>query len=452
MKRKTIISLAIMVLFFSSITTAFAQAEGETPACSGDSVSGTVVAVDEEAGLATIDMGDGNLCTVSLSSAEYEHPIIALLDMYFSGSDGEDVAAAFEGTQKWMVYDEGSGTWGWAAEGDEGAVKVTVNSVTDNGDGTFTVVFTPEGAETPETIIVGDIALADELSGNLEALNVNWNLLVGEEGTSIADAGDEIAAYHEDGVGFGVLVKLYAIVKQTTEACLSDAENCIEVSVAQLVEEFDSGKGIGSLFKDYGKPTLLGVGHVRQELKEEKGGKKSSYEVDGSVWVVYDEDSEVWVLADEGDEGALPATIIGVTDNGDGTQTLELSVEGVGGSVFITVEAGKKGKPDKSGKSDKDNKGKGKPGAEVGSKLWVAYDVVSGAWTLVDEEDEGALAATVVAITEDEDGNEVLELSVEGVVGSVFVTVEGKGKGKPEGKGKPDKPEKPEKKDNPNKP
>jgi hypothetical protein len=131
---------------------------------------------------------------------------------------------------------------------------------------------------------------------------------------------------------------------------------------------------------------------------------------------------------------------------------LELSVEGVGGSVFITVEAGKKGKPDKSGKSNKDNKGKGKPGAEVGSKLWVAYDANSGVWMLVDEEDEGALAATVVAITEDQDGNEVLELSVEGVVGSVFVTVEGKGKGKPEGKGKPDKPEKPDKKDNPNKP
>jgi hypothetical protein len=438
MKRKTIFSLAIVLLFFSIVTSAFAQADGEPPPCSGDSVSGTVVAVDEEAGLATVDMGEGNLCTVSLNSTEYQHPIIALLDAYFSSSDGEAAAEAFQGTQKWMVYDEGTGTWAWAEEGDEGAVLVTVNSVADNGDGTYTIEFTPQGAETPETILIGDSAMADELNGSLEALNVNWDLVAGDGGSSIADAGDQIAAYHDDGMGFGVLVKFFAIVKQTSEACSSDPENCLEVSVGQLVEEFDSGKGMGLIFKDYIKPDLLGVGHVRKALKEENSG----YAVGDSVWMVFDEDSGTWVLADEGDEGAVPGTVVGVTDNGDGTQTLELSVEGLGASVFNTVEAGKKG--------NKGN-GKGNKGFEVGDAVWVVYDVNSGVWVLADEGDEGALAATVVSIGEDAEGNQVLQLSVEGVAGPVFVTLEGKGNGKSGEHGKPDKTEK-EKKDHPNKP
>jgi hypothetical protein len=89
---------------------------------------------------------------------------------------------------------------------------------------------------------------------------------------------DEIAAYHEQGIGFGVLVKLYAMAEASQEACPtgdtttdgstnSEDPACTSVTVADLLTEFQSGKGMGQLFKEYGKPALLGVGHVKKALK-----------------------------------------------------------------------------------------------------------------------------------------------------------------------------------------
>lgn len=86
---------------------------------------------------------------------------------------------------------------------------------------------------------------------------------------------EEIAAYHEQGIGFGVLVKLYAMAEASQEACPTDGTTtteeptCTSVTVADLVTEFQSGKGMGQLFKDYGKPALLGVGHVKKALKHQ---------------------------------------------------------------------------------------------------------------------------------------------------------------------------------------
>jgi len=87
----------------------------------------------------------------------------------------------------------------------------------------------------------------------------------------------QIATYHEEGMGFGVLVKLYAMAEASVEACLAPtptpsaaadltATTCEAVTVEQLVSEFQSGTGMGLLFKEYGKPALLGVGHVRKAL------------------------------------------------------------------------------------------------------------------------------------------------------------------------------------------
>lgn len=89
----------------------------------------------------------------------------------------------------------------------------------------------------------------------------------------------EIAAYHEDGMGFGVLVKLYAMAEASQEACPTTpsdpaapvdptaAPACTAVTVDELVNSFRSGTGMGALFKQYGKPALLGVGHVRKALQ-----------------------------------------------------------------------------------------------------------------------------------------------------------------------------------------
>ena len=79
---------------------------------------------------------------------------------------------------------------------------------------------------------------------------------------------EQIAAYHEDGMGFGVLVKFYAIAAESKTACEGQTE-CVPVTVEELVAAFKSGTGIGNLFKDHGKPAVLGVG----QLKNGNNGK-----------------------------------------------------------------------------------------------------------------------------------------------------------------------------------
>lgn len=99
----------------------------------------------------------------------------------------------------------------------------------------------------------------------------------------------QIALYHDEGMGFGVLVKLYAMAEASTEACVklqptpgptADPNQpaasptveptqpaCVPVTVDELVSEFQGGTGMGQLFKEFGKPALLGVGQVRKALQ-----------------------------------------------------------------------------------------------------------------------------------------------------------------------------------------
>lgn len=266
MQTRTIALLLALALILAVFVPAAAQ-EGEVPPCEGEAVSGTVVAVDEETGTVTIEMESGDLCTVTLDG-EYDHPIVALLGAYFGDVDAETLAAALEVVQGCAVYDASSEVWTWADCDTAGAVSVTY--VADNGDGTFAA--TQNGL--PITVTVGDPDTAEELSQALQTLVVNWNL--GEE-NAVVQPGDDIAAYHEDGMGFGVLVKLYQMAAESQEACL-DAEDACGVTVEELVEAFQSGQGLGQLFKEYGKPSMLGVGHVRKALAadaaagEEAGG------------------------------------------------------------------------------------------------------------------------------------------------------------------------------------
>jgi hypothetical protein len=86
---------------------------------------------------------------------------------------------------------------------------------------------------------------------------------------------EQIAMYHDEGIGFGVLVKLYAMAEDSAKACADqqaidpNQPTCEAVTVEQLVSEFQSGIGMGQLFKEYGKPALLGVGHVRKSLQNQ---------------------------------------------------------------------------------------------------------------------------------------------------------------------------------------
>ena len=90
------------------------------------------------------------------------------------------------------------------------------------------------------------------------------------------DIAQEIASYYEDGIGFGVLVKLYSIVTDAQETC---GQDCPTIEV--LVGKFQAGEGLGNLFKEFNKPSLLGVGQVRKALKalEEQQNPSTNPEV-----------------------------------------------------------------------------------------------------------------------------------------------------------------------------
>lgn len=289
---KTKIKFVFPLVFLLTISLAgVAQAQDEeTPPCEGDSVEGTVVAIDEEENEATIDTGDGELCTVSLGG-DYTHPIVALFDAYFGTVDADDLSEAVENVEGWAIYDEDTDTWTWASEGDEGAVPVTVTNVVDEGDGAFTFEATTEDGE-PIEISNDDSDLAESLDDSLDALSVDWELQTDEDGNiSVVDVGDQVAAYHEDGLGFGELTKFYAIAEESQEACEAEAdaeegtdessddpaedppaedppeeEELCGITVEELVEMYLDGMSMGDIFAEFGKPAMLGVGHIRQAL------------------------------------------------------------------------------------------------------------------------------------------------------------------------------------------
>jgi hypothetical protein len=73
--------------------------------------------------------------------------------------------------------------------------------------------------------------------------------------------GEEGEAGGEESVGYGVLVKMYAIAAESQEAC-EGVEGPCGVTVADLMAQYNSGVGMGELYKLYGKPSVLGVGHM----------------------------------------------------------------------------------------------------------------------------------------------------------------------------------------------
>ncbi len=275
--------------------------------CEGDTVTGTVVAVDEEDGEITLDTGDGE-CTVTLDG-EFDHPIVDLLGTYFSEANLDDLGDSLDAVQVCAHQDEETQEWALADCDAEGTVEVTVTAM--NEDGTFQAT-TEDDEEI--TLSVEDEDDAEDLSGALDSLMVDWEL-DGEGG--LVEAGEQIQAYHEDGMGFGVLVKLYSMAAASQEECEGEAEAEAEteddgdgtcgVTVEELVEQFQSGTGLGQLYKEHGKPELRGVGHVRQSIKDLLKGEEDE-DTEGED-AAGDEDSEA--EESEGDLELDQATGVG---------------------------------------------------------------------------------------------------------------------------------------------
>jgi hypothetical protein len=268
--------MGLTLLLAIAITGAAAAQDGDPiPACvagENEPVTGTVVAVDED-GVVTIDAGGGDLCTVMLDGT-WDHPIIALLGSYFDDVSTEALSEALDALQIDYIctedLDSGDETCSLVGEGEGDSAEVV--SVTYDDENNVYIVEVKINGDII-TKIFTDPEQAEAWIDALYALNVDWTLKTdGEDNTFVSEVGDDIAAYHEDGWGFGQLVKAYAIVIEVQEACAMDAVedlNC-DVSVGGLLESFESGGGWGQIFKEYGKPSILGVGHVRHADKDKK--------------------------------------------------------------------------------------------------------------------------------------------------------------------------------------
>jgi len=274
MIRKKFIAL-ILALIMALPTFGLAAAQGEIAACEGDEIVGSIISVDEETGQFVVQTETGQ-CYLSMDQL-FDHPIVALFDDYFGADNATGFEEALAGLQGWALDDEETDTWLWVDEGTEGALPATISAFYVNEDGTtYTVEFTLEGMEDPALLTLTDEEEIAHFMALYEATHVELSLVQDEEGNSfISSVGDDVTAYHEDGMGFGVLVKFYSLASE------------YDVSMAEMVYLFKEEKtGLGLLFSEYGSPDMMGVGHIKQTMKNdaesleqtEEHGKKNKPE------------------------------------------------------------------------------------------------------------------------------------------------------------------------------
>ncbi|HEX7975488.1 MAG TPA: hypothetical protein VF498_13855 [Anaerolineales bacterium] len=297
-----IVVILITALLLFGIQPAFAAnsaSDAPLAPCAGQNVSGTVVAVDSATGVVTINTPTG-LCTVTLTNSASQ-PIAALLGSFFGDVKPETLSAALANAQGCALLDPTANTWKWASCTTPGAVPVQVTA--QNTDGTFAAQ-TFGSATTPltMTLTITDTATVGQIRVALSSLAVQWML---DGSGDMLQVSEQVEAYHEAGMGFGVLVKLYSIAAQSQATCAQQAaaqpatippattpttttqpaaQTC-GVTVEELVSQFQSGMGIGQLFKNYGKPAQLGVGQVRQALREREKNNKPAENVVENVQV-----------------------------------------------------------------------------------------------------------------------------------------------------------------------
>lgn len=266
MRTKVVLGL---VLILALALPGAVSADTGYPECTGEDVTGVVVAVDETTGEITLYQEDGTFCTVVKNLEDYDHPVIDIIGEFFEKVSLEDLATNLESLQTWVVCDTNDPpNCVFAAEGDEGAVPSTVVGVEDNGDGSYTITILVDGVL--QTFITDDPGSYQDY---LDNLTVTFGLVTDKDGnTFINDGAEQIGALHDDGMGLGVLVKLFMMA------------DMYGVPVEELIARFQSGEGLGQLFKDesLGKPDILGVGHVFKELGKNPGHPEGKNKPDKS--------------------------------------------------------------------------------------------------------------------------------------------------------------------------
>jgi hypothetical protein len=275
--------ILIVILALVAVGTVAAQsdttADGPGP-CAQGTVSGTVIAVEpgaeEGTWVVTVQQETQELCTVTINGDEGDHPVASLLGKFFSTVSSEDLEEALATVNVCVQMDDSADLPIWKIVECGAGVEPNATFIGVNEDGSISLML--EGQTEPISILV-DEETAGQMEDALKALMVNWDV---EVDGSLQSATEEIEALHDSGMGFGVIVKLYAMAQASQEDCDPEGDGDGElaapeddpaepaacgVTVEELVEEFRSGTGIGQLFKEFGKPDYLGVGHVRQEFK-----------------------------------------------------------------------------------------------------------------------------------------------------------------------------------------
>ncbi len=131
--KKTVLSLCLFyLLVFASPV--FAQTDPPLlPACPGLNVSGTVIDIDSAELIVTLELMDGTICTVTLAEGDYDHPVIALLGMYFDDVSAEALSGSLQALQGCVLFDVADGTWKWVNCDVPGALQVKVTGVDELG-------------------------------------------------------------------------------------------------------------------------------------------------------------------------------------------------------------------------------------------------------------------------------------------------------------------------------
>jgi len=271
MHKKTAL-LLVLAMIVASAGTAFAaglsQEATPPPPCSGTELSGNVVAVDPVTNTVTVSTATG-LCTVTLNGAT-DNPIEKLLGMYFGDVDASSFEAALNDVPEGCATLDAGGEIGtWADCNDTTLTTENVKILAKTADGVYYAYYLDDaGNKIYITLNIADPLEAGNVDSALEVLAVSLTL---DGSGDLVQVSDQIAQYHDEGTGYGVLVKLFALAKEQQDACAemgaelaATQETCMPVDVQTLYDEFKSGTGMGQIFKEYGKPKLLGVGHVRQ--------------------------------------------------------------------------------------------------------------------------------------------------------------------------------------------
>lgn len=254
MKRKTIVTLTLLVLLLISMVGTVA-AEGiddptETPEVE---TSDTVEEPEGEVEEGEVEEGEAEEDVVTTGKF-FTHPVVQILSAYFDRDWDPNAVVEDEAGET----PEGETPEGETPEGE------TPEGETPEGE-------TPEG-ETPES--------------------------------GLGPIGEQIATLHEEGMGFGVLVKIFAIAEAAKEcapvvpaegdapaadAPAGEEPACVYVTAEELVAAVKGGEGMGQLFKTYGKPAMLGVGHVKKAVKKMQNPVEEPPVVEPVVEPVVDE-------------------------------------------------------------------------------------------------------------------------------------------------------------------